>query len=112
MGKWWENKKEAITVWQSCKTPDGYDYFFNTVTNETSWEKPEELMTDDEKDAAVSLSFKGNTAVIYPDHLHFRATGSGFPMKQRRSSQVLCCIVLFCVVLYSVLFRQKIARGG
>jgi hypothetical protein len=52
MGKWWEKKKEVSTVWQACQTPDGLSYYFNTVTNETTWEKPEELMTDDEKDSA------------------------------------------------------------
>eukprot|EP00462_Mataza_sp_D1_P024235 CAMPEP_0175127448 /NCGR_PEP_ID=MMETSP0087-20121206/4390_1 /TAXON_ID=136419 /ORGANISM="Unknown Unknown, Strain D1" /LENGTH=1428 /DNA_ID=CAMNT_0016409423 /DNA_START=43 /DNA_END=4329 /DNA_ORIENTATION=+ len=51
-GKWWEKKKEPTTIWQACKTPDGLDYYFNTVTNETTWEKPDELMTDAEKDAA------------------------------------------------------------
>lgn len=53
MGKWWEKKPEVTTIWQACKTPDGLDYYFNTVTNETTWDKPEELMTDEEKDAAV-----------------------------------------------------------
>lgn len=52
MGKWWEKKKEVATIWQALKTNDGLDYYFNTVTNETSWDKPEELMTDEEKDSA------------------------------------------------------------
>lgn len=54
MSKWWEKKKEVASIWQACKTPDNLDYFFNTVTNETTWEKPDELMNDDEKDAAVN----------------------------------------------------------
>lgn len=29
-------------------TDDGLDYYVNTETNETTWEKPEELMTEDE----------------------------------------------------------------
>jgi len=52
MSKWWEKKKEVTSIWQECKTPDGLDYYFNTVTNETTWEKPDELMSDEEKDAA------------------------------------------------------------
>ena len=50
--KWWEKKKEAATIWQACKTPDGYDYYFNTESNETSWDKPDELMTEEEKVAS------------------------------------------------------------
>jgi hypothetical protein len=29
-------------------TDDGLDYYVNTESNETTWEKPEELMTEDE----------------------------------------------------------------
>lgn len=47
--RWWEKKKEVATVWQACKTPEGVDYYYNTDTNETTWDKPEELMTEDEK---------------------------------------------------------------
>jgi len=48
--KWWEEKKEPETIWQACTTPEGQEYYFNTETNETSWEKPEELMTEEEKE--------------------------------------------------------------
>ena len=65
MGKWWEKKKEVSTVWQACKTPDGYDYYFNTVTNETSWDKPEELMTDEEKDSAGDWQWVPDEAQAY-----------------------------------------------
>jgi hypothetical protein len=26
--------------WQECNTDDGHSYWWNTITNETSWEKP------------------------------------------------------------------------
>ena len=29
-------------------TEDGLDYYVNTETNETTWDKPEELMTSEE----------------------------------------------------------------
>eukprot|EP00808_Paulinella_micropora_P021135 g79262.t1 len=48
--KWWEKREEPKTIWQACKTSDGLDYYYNSVTGETAWEKPEELMTDEEKD--------------------------------------------------------------
>ena len=35
----------------ACTTPEGHEYYYNTETDETSWEKPEELMTEEEKDA-------------------------------------------------------------
>jgi myosin heavy subunit len=49
--KWWEEKKEITTIWQACEQ-DGQEYYYNTETHETTWDKPEELMTEDEKDGA------------------------------------------------------------
>jgi len=63
--KWWEKKKEVTTIWQACKTPDGLDYYFNTVTNETTWDKPDELMTDEEKDAAGDWQWVPDEAQAY-----------------------------------------------
>ncbi|KAF2272560.1 uncharacterized protein EI97DRAFT_504103 [Westerdykella ornata] len=36
------------SVWQEAKTADGKIYFYNTVTQETTWSKPVELMTENE----------------------------------------------------------------
>jgi ABC-type oligopeptide transport system ATPase subunit len=50
MPQWWEaNQQEVTTVWQALTNAEGIEYYFNTVTRETSWDKPEELMTDEEK---------------------------------------------------------------
>eukprot|EP00040_Diaphanoeca_grandis_P025752 m.143132 g.143132 ORF g.143132 m.143132 type:complete len:1427 (-) comp30293_c0_seq1:306-4586(-) len=46
--KWWEKAPEPTTVWRACLTDDGLDYYVNTETNETTWDKPEELMTEAE----------------------------------------------------------------
>ena len=36
-------------TWQEAKAPDGRTYFYNTVTRETSWTKPEAMMTPVER---------------------------------------------------------------
>ena len=41
--RWWEKVEEPTTVWQALLTDDGLEYYVNTETNETTWEKPEEL---------------------------------------------------------------------
>ena len=49
--RWWENNdNDNNSIWQACKTADGLDYYYNTETKETQWEKPLELMTADELD--------------------------------------------------------------
>jgi hypothetical protein len=47
--KWYE-KKEVVNYseWQALKTPEGLDYYYNTVSGVTTWDKPDELQTDDE----------------------------------------------------------------
>ena len=49
--RWWEKVEEPTTVWQALLTDDGLEYYVNTETNETTWEKPEELMTTAELNA-------------------------------------------------------------
>lgn len=33
------------TVWTEHKAPDGRTYYYNSVTKQSSWEKPDELKT-------------------------------------------------------------------
>lgn len=40
-----EPAKEKKSVWTEHKAPDGRIYFYNTVTRQSSWEKPDELKT-------------------------------------------------------------------
>ncbi|KAH3682102.1 hypothetical protein WICPIJ_006905 [Wickerhamomyces pijperi] len=57
--------------WQQLKDPSGRTYYFNSVTSESKWEKPESLMTDFEK---VLLKFnlkqfERNGSVYYYNEL-------------------------------------------
>lgn len=45
----------AGAVWQTHKSPDGREYYYNTATKQTQWTKPDELMTDDEVRIVLSL---------------------------------------------------------
>eukprot|EP01084_Bolivina_argentea_P201243 344027_1 len=50
---WWKSAKaiesEQFSEWQELRTEDGLIYYFNRKTQETTWDKPTELMSDDEK---------------------------------------------------------------
>lgn len=41
--------------WTEHTAPDGRKYFFNSKTKQSSWEKPEELMSQDEKLSSRSV---------------------------------------------------------
>eukprot|EP01083_Nonionella_stella_P277197 942359_1 len=46
---WWDKKDVEQTVWTELLTDDGLTYYYNTETKETSWEKPEELWTAEDR---------------------------------------------------------------
>lgn len=35
----------GAAVWQEHRTPDNRTYYYNTVTKQTQWTKPEEMMS-------------------------------------------------------------------
>ena len=35
----------AATTWQEYRSADGRVYYYNSATKETTWTKPEEMMT-------------------------------------------------------------------
>jgi len=39
---------QAKNLWTEHKAPDGRNYYFNTATKQSVWEKPEELKTEAE----------------------------------------------------------------
>ena len=44
--RWWEKVEEDDgCIWYECVTDDGLPYYCNSITKETTWDKPEELMT-------------------------------------------------------------------
>ncbi|XP_041988703.1 WW domain-binding protein 4 [Aricia agestis] len=40
-----EEKAEEIIIWNELKSEDGNSYYWNTLTNETSWEVPEKYLS-------------------------------------------------------------------
>lgn len=46
---WYEKQNvEDLPAWTELQTEDGLTYYYNTETKETSWERPTELMTEDD----------------------------------------------------------------
>src|SRR5690348_3203108 len=46
-------KNSPVTfTWKEAKTPDGKVYYYNTMTNETTWKKPDDLKTPAERGAS------------------------------------------------------------
>jgi len=41
---------DVAAAWATYQTADGLEYYFNSVTEETTWDKPDELKTQDELD--------------------------------------------------------------
>ncbi|XP_014239547.1 uncharacterized protein LOC106660977 isoform X2 [Cimex lectularius] len=60
--------KENTNTWQEIESPDGQIYFYNPITNERVWEKPEELKTPSEKlffGSWKQYNFKDGTKFFY-----------------------------------------------
>ena len=62
--RWWEKVEEPTTVWQALLTDDGLEYYVNTETNETTWEKPEELYVFRHKILSLNYS-PAHTSIFF-----------------------------------------------
>ena len=67
--KWWEKKADELeeekTPWRALVTEEGLDYFMNIETQETTWDKPVELMTADELDGQGEWRWVPHETEVY-----------------------------------------------
>lgn len=45
---WYQQKEESYSVWTELNTADGLTYYYNTQTEETTWDRPADLETEDD----------------------------------------------------------------
>eukprot|EP01083_Nonionella_stella_P056102 147911_1 len=48
MNAWYQDAEETFSEWTTLNTEDGLVYYFNTRTNETQWDKPADLLDDED----------------------------------------------------------------
>lgn len=75
------------TMWATNKAPDGRFYYYNSVTRETTWNKPDELMTPLER-ALASQPWKEHTAPdgrTYYSHTETKKTQWEMPTEYREA---------------------------
>lgn len=55
------------TEWTEHKAPDGRPYYYNKISKQSSWEKPEELMTPAEKIIAACpwKEYRSDSGKVY-----------------------------------------------
>ena len=51
---------DKASAWGEHKAPDGRIYFYNSVTKESSWEKPDDLKSPQEVKAFITINVKGS----------------------------------------------------
>ena len=64
---------KKVKPWTGHKAPDGRSYFYNSETKQSSWSKPEELMTRGEVDTPHTLAHSHPhtlTLTLTPSHPH------------------------------------------
>lgn len=61
------NPKISNSTWTEFKTPEGKPYYYNNITNQTSWEKPDELKTQTERfiDSCPWKEFQTDDGKVY-----------------------------------------------
>jgi len=65
---WWKAKnldKEQFSDWQELKTDDGLVYYFNRQTQETTWDKPDELLSEEEKQSVSAWVWIPDDKEVY-----------------------------------------------
>ena len=50
--------QEKKTLWTEHKAPDGRTYYYNSISKESRWEKPDELKTPAEVCILFSVKFQ------------------------------------------------------
>ncbi|GAA5812495.1 hypothetical protein MFLAVUS_005951 [Mucor flavus] len=45
----WQRPMDPAAIWKEHTTPEGRKYWFNNITRQSTWEKPEDLLTPEEK---------------------------------------------------------------
>ena len=60
-------EEKTTSPWQEYVTDDGTKYYHNSETGETRWDKPEELMTPEERLAAANLAAQRAAALDEED---------------------------------------------
>ncbi|MFH4974116.1 hypothetical protein AB6A40_000825 [Gnathostoma spinigerum] len=58
-----DQKSAEAALWQEYTAPDGRKYYYNTQTQETTWDKPKALETTVASTTSVSVDSSGVTAV-------------------------------------------------
>lgn len=48
-----KQEEENFTEWTALKTADGLVYYYNTKTQETSWDIPDELREDEDDEVLM-----------------------------------------------------------
>eukprot|EP00040_Diaphanoeca_grandis_P036460 m.232435 g.232435 ORF g.232435 m.232435 type:complete len:1418 (-) comp33622_c0_seq1:24-4277(-) len=88
--KWWEAVEEPTTVWRACVTEDGLDYYVNTETNQTSWDKPEELMTSSEVNDTGDWRWIPDPTEVYVPGKVIRKSGKKLEVELRDGTMRTC----------------------